>query len=117
MLKLITKLSLTVGVVALAMVWIQACGGGTCLSRCNEAQSRSCTSIKDCNKFCSASANLASKANCQTQYDNAVSCGNKHDACAYDANCGGETNAFGACVGSYCLANGGDADCQAMLNP
>jgi hypothetical protein len=87
-----------------------------CLNICRAAQDQSCTSINDCSDFCSSTAALKDKANCESEYDAYHDCANSTPTCSIDAQCASQENAFAACVVPYCYANPNDADCIKLEN-
>ena len=89
------------------------CGSeADCVSICEEAQDRDCTSIDDCDRFCSRSTTVARNADCQSERNALESCAEDGDACTVDARCNDEENAFGACIAPYCLANPSATECD-----
>jgi len=103
-----------IGLVTMVLL-LAACGddgdGKSCFSICDAAKQQSCTSIKDCSKFCVAAANLASKGNCQSQYNAYDSCARSTATCSIDATCKSQETAFTTCAAAFCLVNMSDADC------
>jgi hypothetical protein len=98
-------------------VGLYACGDdaeGDCISRCEEAQQKQCTNIKNCTKTCQDSVALGQKAGCSSQVDAYISCLNSGDVCTTDTRCDSQSTAFGTCMVPYCLQN--VAECQAALN-
>jgi hypothetical protein len=99
-------------------VGLYACGDddeGDCISRCEEAQSKSCTSIKNCKQTCEDGVRLGNAAGCSSQTDAYINCLNSGDVCTTDARCQAQSNAYGTCVVTYCLANPSNADCQTLI--
>jgi hypothetical protein len=91
-------------------------GAGDCTSVCDEAQSRDCTSIRDCTAACESGATVAGASGCDGQFDAYVSCAtSQEDVCTVDAACDSQLDAFSQCAGAYCLSHASDPDCQALL--
>jgi len=78
---------------------------GDCTSVCEEAQSRSCTSITNCGQCCSNTDSIAVTAGCTSQRDALRACGTSVDACSVDSSCSSQENALGACVAAFCTSN------------
>ena len=94
------------------MVPTPGCSSADCVSICQEAQDKNCTSIKgDCVKGCAALEEVAKLGNCGSQRDAYQSCAEKDEVCTIAARCGGEQTSFSTCVGVYCAANQNNADC------
>ena len=95
----------------------QGCAGGDCVSACQEAQERDCTSItEDCGTFCDALFAIADKGGCNDQADAYDDCAGSADACSVDAECNSEKSAYSTCAAAYCFGNDSDADCDTVLN-
>lgn len=98
------------------LLGITACSDeATCESLCQEAQEGNCTSIKgDCAAFCASLNNVKDPAGCAGQYDSYQDCLSEgSDAC--DVSCSAQETGLSLCVGVYCAANAGNADCQTLL--
>lgn len=95
-----------------------SCGGGTegdCVSLCEEAQDRDCTSITgDCSEFCSALFSIEDRSGCGEERESYQECLDEEGVC-HDS-CDGKENALSTCVGSYCLTRGGDDDCAVLIS-
>lgn len=102
--------------VAMAMAAANAgCGGGDCVSLCQEGQDGNCTSIDgDCDSFCGALDSVEEPSDCAAEREEYESClGDTSDVC--DASCGASENALTQCVASYCLQNSDSEDCQTLV--
>lgn len=84
---------------------------GDCTSVCQEAQTRSCTTITNCAQCCTNSDNIAVTAGCTSQRDAFRACGTSVDACSVDSSCSSQENALGACVAAFCIANPTSSAC------
>ena len=88
------------------------CDGDDCLSMCEEAQERDCTSIDNCDTFCSRTQTLAEKAGCEDERDALEDCAADGDACSVDARCDSQESAFASCSAPYCIANPSATECM-----
>ncbi len=85
-----------------------------CASICEEAQEKNCTIIKgDCDAVCSSAFALDDASQCASQRETWQDCLNEQsDVCA--GTCDSEENAYSNCIGSHCLLNMADPDCQVL---
>lgn len=101
---------------ALSVLGLVACGDdeGDCVSACEDAQARDCTSIQgDCGAFCDALFSVEEPASCVDEREDYQTCLDDQGVCS--GSCGGSENALSNCVGNYCVAHAGEADCQVLL--
>lgn len=105
------------GALALTMV---ACGDDdgdrSCEAICLDAQNQDCTSIDDCNEFCSVGRSLSGKASCGSEWDAYDNCANNTSTCTIESTCSSYEDDFFDCVTPFCLANTTDSDCIAAAN-
>jgi hypothetical protein len=115
MIRLRHLLLLPVALVFAAMMPTGCGGAASCESICSEGQSRSCTNITgDCSVFCAALEKITMNGNCTVQYDNYDLCVSQDDICTGDSRCKGQKSALSTCVGTWCVANLGNVDCQTV---
>lgn len=85
-----------------------------CVDKCEDAQSRDCTSIVgDCGDFCASLFAVEEPSGCDDERVDYQECLDDQGICS--ADCDSSENDLGSCVGAYCLAHGGDADCEVLL--
>lgn len=102
---------------ALALLAPASCGDDEwdCVGACEDAQARDCTSITgDCGDFCDALFNVEEPSGCVDERSDYQGCLDDQGVCG--GSCGASENALESCVGTYCLAHSGDADCQVLVN-
>lgn len=91
-----------------------ACQSKDCVELCEEGQAGDCTTVDgDCGAFCGALDRVKEPAGCGSAYDDYDGCLNGSSAVC-DSDCGLEEATLQQCVGSYCVAHAGDADCQTL---
>ena len=92
------------------------CGGGKdCVDLCTEAQAGQCTSITgSCTSFCNALDAVQGPANCESQRNAYEACLDDGDAVCSNS-CGATESSLSSCVGTYCLANSSNPNCQTLL--
>jgi hypothetical protein len=93
-----------------------ACSGddANCVDLCEEGQARDCTSIKgSCSAFCDALLNVESDAGCVDERERYQDCLNSQsDICV---GCAVAETDLSDCVGTFCLGNASDPDCQTLV--
>jgi hypothetical protein len=95
---------------------LASCGDdeGDCVSKCEDAQARDCTSIRgDCGNFCSALFDVEEPSGCSDERVDYQDCLDEEGICSND--CGVLESSLSNCVGTYCLAHSGDSSCQVLM--
>ncbi len=98
------------------LVGPSACGDdeGDCVSTCEDAQARDCTSIRgDCGDFCAALFSVEEPSSCGDERADYQACLDDQGICS--GSCGATESNLESCVGTYCLTRGSDPDCQVLL--
>lgn len=94
-----------------------SCGDdeGDCVSACQEAQRRDCTSITgDCGAFCDALFGVEDRSGCADERASYQSCLDEGDVCAN--SCSSRENDLSSCVGAYCFTHSSEAECQVLVS-
>jgi hypothetical protein len=96
-----------------------ACGDdtdeGDCVSLCEDAQARDCTSITgDCGAFCDAVFSVEDRAGCADERLDYHECLNAEGVCG--GACSGSENDLETCLGTYCLGHSGEDECQVLMS-
>lgn len=96
-----------------------ACGCGAsatekCESLCAASSQCADTTSQDCATTCAANEAEATAANCNSQYDDVLSCAEgMSDACSTSDACSAQVTALGACVDTYCEQTPEPSACKA----
>ena len=102
-----------------AALALSACGsddsggdGSSCVSLCDEAQTKNCPWVSgDCGAFCSAVDSIQDASGCTEQRNAFQSClSGRANIC--DDSCDTKEGEISACIGSYCMENSTNTDCQ-----
>lgn len=84
---------------------LSACAEDVCLSQCEEAQTRGCTTIVNCDRYCQALDDVAAASDCGAQREAIDDCADSVDACMIESSCSAQGDRFVACALPYCAAS------------